>query len=262
MAAPASGGPLQVAREPFDRWVRELEARHLAQLRFAEVARALRALSSAYVERRHRLRQGAALDTAGKRAAFALFYGPLHWLTVTPIVRTLDHGRTPIQTIVDLGCGTGAAGAAWALEACASRVFGVDRHPWAVAEAGWTYRAAGVRGTARRGDLTRARLPGRNTAILASFAVNELDASARSVLEHRLLDAAGAGARVLIIEPISRPVCPWWDEWAAAFEVRGGRSDEWRLTVTLPLLLERLDRAAGLNHRTITARSLWLNGSP
>ena len=51
----------------FDQWLRELEARHLADLRVPEVTRALRALSSAYVERRHKVSAGATLDSAGKR---------------------------------------------------------------------------------------------------------------------------------------------------------------------------------------------------
>ena len=53
----------------------------------------LRALSATYVERRDRLREGAALAGAGKRAAFALFYGPLHYLLVRDIVRSLGAGQ-------------------------------------------------------------------------------------------------------------------------------------------------------------------------
>jgi hypothetical protein len=68
----------------------------------------LQALSSLYVERRDRSERGAALRRAGKRAAFALFYGPLHFLIVREIVRALSP-PTPASTIVDLGCGTGAA---------------------------------------------------------------------------------------------------------------------------------------------------------
>ena len=63
-----------------DIWLAALEDRHLAKLTASEVARALRALSSCYVERRTKLTSGAALDSAGKRAACALFYGPLHFL--------------------------------------------------------------------------------------------------------------------------------------------------------------------------------------
>ena len=73
----------------FDRWMTALEARHLAELTFPEVSRALRALSSAYVERRARLGQGAALSGAGKRAAFALFYGPLHYLILRHIASAI-----------------------------------------------------------------------------------------------------------------------------------------------------------------------------
>ena len=49
----------------FDRWVDALEAHHLAELTFPEVSRALRALSSNYVERRRKLAEGAALSGAG-----------------------------------------------------------------------------------------------------------------------------------------------------------------------------------------------------
>ncbi|MEK6630947.1 MAG: hypothetical protein AABY89_09460, partial [Acidobacteriota bacterium] len=105
--APACAEP-----DPFLRWLTALEERHMADLRPAEVSRALRALSSAYVERRDRLGRGAALDGAGKRAAFALFYGPLHFLATREIVRALGIADPAPGVITDLGCGTGAAGAA------------------------------------------------------------------------------------------------------------------------------------------------------
>src|SRR6185503_11525144 len=98
----------------FDNWLRALEERHLADLTFPEVARALRALSSTYVERRSRLTTGAALSGAGKRAAFALFYGPLHYLLVREIALAIGFKPARLTTLLDLGCGTGAAGAAWA----------------------------------------------------------------------------------------------------------------------------------------------------
>ena len=66
-----------------------LETRHLADLTFPEVSRSLRALSSGYVERRTRLTEGAPLAGRGKRAAFALFYGPLHFLIVRHIATSL-----------------------------------------------------------------------------------------------------------------------------------------------------------------------------
>jgi len=74
----------------YDRWLADLERRHLAELTFPEVSRALRALSATYVERRQKIAEGAALAGAGKRAAFAMFYGPLHFLLVAHIAGDAD----------------------------------------------------------------------------------------------------------------------------------------------------------------------------
>src|SRR5262245_44330722 len=94
-----------------------LEARHLADLTFPEVARSLHALSSSYFERSAQLADRAALSGRGKRAAFALFYGPLHFLIVEYIARAIGFRPASASTLVDLGCGTGASGAAWATTA-------------------------------------------------------------------------------------------------------------------------------------------------
>jgi SAM-dependent methyltransferase len=234
-----------------------LEARHLADLTFPEVSRALRALSSAYVERRKQLGEGTALSGAGKRAAFALFYGPLHYLLVRAVVRGLPGATAAAATLVDLGCGTGAAGAAWATAGGAvPRLVGIDRHPWAVGEAAHTYRAFGLPARAERGDAS-GPLPKSPRAVVAAFTVNELDQSARGVLLSRLLDHRVPGDRILIVEPIARSVTPWWNSWRDAFVSAGGRADEWRIPVVLPPLVAKLDRAAGLNHNELTARSLW-----
>jgi len=235
-----------------------LEARHLADLTFPEVSRALRALSSAYVERRGRLGEGTALSGAGKRAAFALFYGPMHYLLVRAVVRGLPEAAAAGRTLVDLGCGTGAAGAAWATAGGPPpRLVGIDRHPWAVGEAARTYREFGLTARTERGD-TSGPWPKSPRAVLAAFTVNELDQAARDALLSRLLDRRLPGDRILIVEPIARSISPWWNGWRDAFVSAGGRADEWRVPVTLPPLVAKLDRAAGLNHRELTARSLWL----
>src|SRR5882762_8320301 len=124
------------AGEPFPAWFEALESRHLSRLTFAEVRRGLQALSALYVDRGNRLGDGAALEGAGKRAAFALFYAPLHFLLVREVVGALGAARPGPRRILDLGCGTGSAGAAWALLAGGScEVSGVDRSGWAVDEA-------------------------------------------------------------------------------------------------------------------------------
>lgn len=242
---------------PFEAWLAALDERHLADFRPAEVGRALRALSSCYVERRSRLAEGGALETAGKRAAFALFYAPLHFLTAVRIAGELTPQRA-VTDVLDLGCGTGAAGAAWALQAGASRITGFDRHPWAVAEANWTYRVLGLRGRALRQDLSKVRLdPSPGLGIIAGYTVNELPDELRAATLTRLLDAHTRGAAVLVIEPIARRMAPWWTQWEQAFLAAGGRADEWRFDEVLPPRQRELARSAGLNPRELTARSLF-----
>jgi SAM-dependent methyltransferase len=244
----------------FDRWLAELEKRHLANLRVPEVTRALRALSSAYVERRHTVARGGPLDSAGKRAAFALFYSPLHFLATTHVVTAIDPAtQPPPSTIVDIGCGTGAAGAAWALAAGGTSVVnGIDRHPWAVEEARWTYRTLGLKGSARQGDASRLPRLMKGDAAIAAYVLNELSPDARTRVEEQLFAAAKLGVRVLILEPVARGIAPWWNATARRVESEGGRADEWRFTVDLPPLLRTLDKAAGLDHRELTVRSLYL----
>ena len=244
---------------PFDAWLSSLEARHLGDLTFAELSRSLRALSATYVERRQKLVEGAALAGRGKRAAFALFYGPLHYMLIAEIVRALPGGTRAVSTLIDLGCGTGAAGAAWASAMTpAPRVVGIDIHPWAIREAGDTYRAFGVAATTRQGDVATAHLPKGRTAILAAFTLNELPEASRDALLTQLVVRALRGDRLLIVEPLAGGAARWWNRWRDTVERAGGRADEWRFRLELPAIVAKLDRAAGLNHREITGRSLWL----
>jgi hypothetical protein len=247
------------AAERVAAWYTALEARHLETLTFPEVRRALQALSSLYVERRDRLGRGAALDSAGKRAAFALFYGPLHFFTVREIVRALRAAEPPLRQIVDLGCGTAAAGAAWAIEARGRpAVTGIDASGWAVGEAEWNLTALRLTATLRRGRLSDARFGKPAEGIVAAYAVNELDEPSRAELLGRLLTAHGAGSRVLVVEPIARRAVPFWTAWSDAFRAAGGRDDTWRFPAELPETMRLLDKASGLDHRELTARSLWL----
>jgi len=238
-------------------WLEALDARHLAELTPREVARALRALSSCYVERRSKLVEGGALGTAGKRAAFALFYAPIHLFLARHIIQALGPGR--LTQIYDLGCGTGSAGAAWALETPGAKVSGADRHPWAVAEANWTYRQLGIDGRASQQDVGRLRLTSRTgTGIIAAYTINELEDGVRDETLARLLEAGMSGASVLVIEPIARAVTPWWRPWEQAVLAVGGRVDEWRVPAALPDRQRDLARAAGLRPNELTARSLFM----
>ena len=142
----------------FQAFIDDLEKRHLADLRFSEVTRALRALSSAYVERRESaLADHKALDGAGKRAAFALYYGPLHFLLVQHIVNQIGAPLAP-GAVIDLGCGTGVAGAAIAASTTPPlRVLGFDTHPWTLDEARFTYKSLGLQSDVRRAHAARVR---------------------------------------------------------------------------------------------------------
>ena len=246
--------------EHFHLWIQSLEARHLADLTFSEVSRALRALSSIYIERRPRLTEGAALSGEGKRAAFALFYGPLHYLLVREIVRSLPEATIgPPLTLVDLGCGTGASGAAWA-QACSRRprIVGIDRHPWVLGEAARTYRHFGLAARIRKDDVLSVLLPRPPALMLAAFTLNELQDRPRDALLQRLVERASRGDHVLIIEPLAGLVARWWNKWRDIFVKAGGEEGEWRVRAELPAIVAKLDRAAGLDHRELTGRSLWL----
>ena len=154
------------------------------------------------------------------------------------------------------------AGAAWAasfgrptaLPGLRQKLVGDD-------ETAWTYRSdrpSGLDATCRRHARTLARAIGGHHA---AFTVNEIERVGRARVLERLLTAREKGARVLVVEPIARRLTPWWDEWRERFRRAGGRADEWRFRVQLPDRLRLLGRSAGLDHREITARTLFRDGA-
>lgn len=247
-----------MATDPAAAWFAALDDRHLADLTPQEVTRALRALSSCYVQRRGRIQSGGALDGAGKRAAFALFYAPQHLALTRTIARALDVPSF-VRRVVDLGCGTGAAGAAVALDAPGTAIDAFDLSSWAVHEANWTYRTLRLAGRATVRPIARVRLtPKPGSLVLAGWAVNELPDPQQAELRERLLTARAGGAAVLVIEPIGRRANPWWADWAKAFTAAGGLERDWRIPNTLPARQRELGEAAGLSVDELTARSLYL----
>jgi hypothetical protein len=96
--------------------------------------------------------------------------------------------------------------------------------------------------------------------VIAAFTMNELETDARTRFRDEFLKIHRSGLPVLVVEPIARKLAAWWSDWAKKIVFAGGRADEWRFRLPLPDKLALMDRAAGLDHREITGRSLWLPG--
>lgn len=240
--------------DAFENWIESLFTRWMRELTHAEIARALKVLTRDYVQRRQRLR-GKALAGRGKQAAFALYYAPRHFLIVREVLNALVAPRS--ATIVDLGCGSGVAGAAWALHG-GGNVVGVELDPDVLREAVFTFRDLGVRGGSLRCHIAKYRWPKPPLGIVAAFTVNELDEGDRVHLWRELERQHSGGSRVLIIEPLSTRISPWWLEWAERVAAAGGRADEWHFDVELPERVHLLGKSAGLNPEKLGARTLWL----
>jgi SAM-dependent methyltransferase len=249
-------------RDAFDAWLEATVARFLPPLTFPELRRGVQALSSLYVERRGEGRLAErALEGAAKRAAFACFYAPLHFLTLHHALAELRFpaaGEGPPSRVCDLGCGSGAAGAAVATRfERRPAVVAVDRSGFALGEARHTYRAFGVTARTRRGALPAALpTPRAGDLWVLGWAVNECAPAVEAALRERLVRAVGAGVSLLVAEPLATAAAPWWRDWERAFATSGARSTELKVRVELPLALARLDRAAGLDHRPLGARLL------
>ena len=137
---------------------------------------------------------------------------------------------------------------------------GLDRHPWAMDEARWTYRMVGLKGTARRRCRPSAAPRAwrrRDRCLCAQRITPDL----RTRVQEQLLAAADRGARVLILEPSREPSPLVGRRRLAGVEGRG-TGGRMAIRARLPPLLQTLDKAAGLDHRELTVRSIWLPGRP
>lgn len=251
---------------PFDRWLDAAVARHVPPLAFSDVRKGVQALSSLYVERRAAGDLGARSGaSAAKRAALVSYYAPLHFLAAREAAARLGEGALAgVRRVFDLGGGSGAVGAALATAAGgAPRLVVIDRSGWALSEARHTWRAFGLAGSSRRGVLPEA-LPraGRGDLLLLGWVVNELEAPARERLLEGLAEAAARGAAVLVLEPLSGRVSPWWEGWVRRLAGAGGHEERVKTEAEVPDWIARLDEAAGLDHSLIGARVLALNLPP
>ncbi len=253
-------------RARFDAWLADAVARHSRELEFREIRKGVQAVSQLYVTRREGVDLGArALEGRGKRAALATFFGPLHFVLVHQVLRALGPARLgPLQRVLDLGCGTGAAGAAAAVtgfprdaSSSAPEILGLDRSGYVLAEARQTYAHFGLAAETRRGQLPAA-LPaaGPGDLLVFGWSVNELPDRVRRDLRDVLTGALARGARLLLLEPLAGPASPWWRAWADDLTRFGVAEPRLKFQLELPDWIARLDKAAGLDHRTLGARVL------
>lgn len=238
----------------------ELQERYSRDLTFQEIRRGLQALSQVYTAKRNKLQTQGVWDGAGKRAAFALYYGSIHFVLFSEIARSLGPNLQHIKAVLDLGCGTGVGALAWAAHVPQSiQVTAVDEANWAVGEARWLMERWGVAAKVTRQDVLTPRFLGREGLVFAGFTVNELADAQRQTLCDKLMQAHADGAQVLIVEPIANNVVPWWSHWQKIFADRGGQTREWKIpTRGLPEGLLLLDKAAAFHHRVLSGRSLYL----
>jgi hypothetical protein len=241
-----------------DAWIAGAVER-AAPLTLRDVRKGVQSVSAVYVEDRSRGALAARAEGGpARRAALATYYAPLHFLTARHAAGEHAAALGDVDEILDLGCGTGAAGAGAAVALGAdARVLGIDRSGWALGEARHTYAAFGLRARTRRAPLPGA-LPalGRGRLVVMGWMANELVPEAREALVERLERGLARGARLLWLEPLSGRVSPWWDAMATRLTRLGVMAAWSRTRPERPDWVARLDAASGLDHREIGARVL------
>lgn len=250
------------AADPLLPYLEALFTQALEELRYPELRRGVQALSELYVHGRDKGQLSSrAADGRGKSAAFRCFYAPLHLIVCRALARSLPAGPSP-RRIVDLGCGSGAAGAGLALALAergpAPELLGIDRVSDHLrhARAGWS--ALGLQGKVKSGALPGALgAPQAEAMLVFGWSLNELSPEARAETVAGVLRWLHRGAGLLVLEPLSLKVSPWWPELRAALAEHGVQEVVFKERIPLPQRLRDLDRAAGLDHQELGCRALW-----
>ncbi len=238
-------------------WMAAEEAVHLPPLDRTDLRKGIQGLSGLYVHQRAD-QDLAARAGAGpaRRAAFACYFAPLHLLTAVAALER--HGAalgTAGRPVWDLGCGSGAAGAAVSWCTGQGPILGVDRERGWLDAAGRTWRALGLRGRARKGTLPEGMSwPKKGEILCFGWSINELDDEARAEVLKRVQASLRVGGSLVLLEPLSRRISPWWGSWLRALSPLGVVDHDVKARVALPQQLRDLDRAAGLDHQELGAR--------
>lgn len=239
-------------RRDFDAWSASAYARYVPPLTFTELRRGVQAVS--------RLAEGEALratEGVGKRGALATYFAQVAFLVAYHAAEMLDLAEgEPITRIVDLGCGTGGAGAALSRALGGKPVVGVDRSGWALDEARLTWEALGVPGRAQREEpLHVLRAVSVRDLVLLSEPERSVLPEEAGPLGARLAMLARRGTRVLVLGPLASPP-GYWPLWSEALSASGGREEFVRVAIERPRLIREIDKAARLDHQVIGARVL------
>jgi SAM-dependent methyltransferase len=256
-ATPTAGADAPELLADLDAWL-EAAVDRQAPLTFTDLRKGVRALSARYVERRRR--EGVDRDafaSPAKRAAFATYYAALHLETAFRAASEAWPTGRLAERVIDLGAGSGAAGAGAARALGVPAVLGLERSGWALREARATYAAFGLRGRTRRAELPGALpRPRAGDLLVAGWVLNECAPEVRNALIGGLEAALRAGGSVLILEPLAGAVAPWFDGLATRLAPVGCRSFEARYGGERPAWVSKMDHAAGLDHRELRARVL------
>ncbi|UCF67872.1 MAG: hypothetical protein JSV80_00835 [Acidobacteriota bacterium] len=247
------------ARGSFDAWLEGNLARQLETLTFTEIRKGVQALIALYTERPpHPQLAQRALEGRGKRAALATYFAALHFLTAHHATVMVEPQRTQrLGRMVDLGCGTGASGAAVAASLGCPRVWGVDRSRWALDEAINTWACFGLEGRAVKASLPHG-FPRTSVGdlLVIGWLAGELEEGERVGLLSRVRAALRRGSSLLLLEPPSASRHAWWPAWLEALSPLGVRDELIRVAIERPRFVREMDTAARLDHQVIGAQVL------
>ena len=248
-------------------WLEALERRHLADLTMSEVARALRALSSCYVERRSKLAEGGALSSAGQARGVRALLWPAASARHARDCRRRCHLRqirSPTSSI------SGAEPVPPAPPG-PSRLGVAARFAASIVIRGRSRKRAGPTGSfscdgrvVQASIAAHGMLQKRSAAEARPGTASSRRTPSTSSRPTASLHCCSLARRLMRREPafwsssrLPGGSSPWWRDWQTAIERAGGRADEWRFPADLPPTQLALARAAGLDPRELTARSLF-----
>jgi SAM-dependent methyltransferase len=244
-----------------DAWIADARRRN-GDLATRDLRRGIQAVSGVYVEGRQQGELGSrATRGPARRAAFASYFAPLHFLTTWHLLESGEFGSLPDSArILDLGCGTGAVGAALALRRSPTPpIEAIDALGWALGEARRTFAHFGLRARTRRARLPRGLpAPRAGDLIVCGWFANECSEEERAQLLDALERGLERGAGLLVLEPLAERAVPWWSDWRERLAARGLASGLFRQATELPEALSTLDRASGLDHSELGVR--WIAG--